>query len=755
MTSVPLLAAGDLAVCALCLGFALYEYWLHREHPAGGRHRSAVVVALGTGVYALGMSLQYTTRDARTAHAAVTVQWLALIVLVHGLLSLSVPLTGRPLPWPRKVEAAFGLGWALAILATSWVVADTVTPLTITFLDRPCLQPSTTPMSVGFLVSYLAMAAFAATRVARGRRDAPDARGFGAALGIWAVCGAFDVAGTVGLLPQIPFGLTEYGFFVLALALVASDVRRYGALLRQIEASQAKLLESFRTLIESAPIGVLVHAKGQVLYTNSELQRMLGYDSGEPLVGRPLMELVHPEDRGRVAARMGEIVTTGATTPHDDTRLLRRDGTSIIADIVGVPTVFADQPAVLAMGQDVTETRGLLAKTMQLDRMIAVGTLAAGVAHEINNPLAYVMANLEFVADELEDLSHPAGAVDPASALVDALSSGARLEEVLQALAEARGGASRVRDIVRDMGLFSREDTHVVEPFALAPVIESALNMAWNQVRHRARLVRDVQALPSILGSSGKLGQVVLNLVVNAAQSIPEGHAEEHTIRVAASTDARGWAHIEVSDTGSGIPLEVQSRVFDPFFTIKPPGQGTGLGLAICRSIVLAHRGDITFESAVGHGTTFRLSLPPCEAASAAEEAPIPAPPRSADSRRRPRLLIVDDEPLVARAIERILRCEYDVTVANTGAQALDCLERGPSFDAILSDLMMPTMTGVQLHAEVRLRWPALAEHMVFVTGGAFTDEARAFLQEMPNARVEKPHGLSTLRSVLAKVLAR
>lgn len=748
MTSVPLLAAGDLTLFAVCLGFALYEGWLDREHPADERHRSALVVALGTGVYALGMSLEYTTRDARTAHLAVNVQWLALIVLVHGLLSLSVPLTGRPLPWPRKVEAAFGLGWALAIAATSWVVADTVTPLTMTFLDRPYLQPSTTPMGLAFLVSYLALGAFAATRVARVRRDAPDTRGFGAALTIWAVCGAFDIAGTVGLLAQVPLFLMEYGFFALALALVAGDVRRYGALLRQVEASQAKLLESFRALIESAPIGVLVHAKGQILYANPESQRMLGYGSGEPLVGRPLMELIHPEDRGPVAARVGEIVTTSASAPHRDARMLRRDGTSIIVDVVGVPTVFADQPAVLAMGQDVTESRGLLARTMQLDRMVAVGTLAAGVAHEINNPLAYVMANLEFVADELEDLSHPAGAVDP-------LSSSARLEEVLQALTEARGGAGRVRDIVRDMGLFSREDSHAEEPFALAPVIESALNMAWNQVRHRARLVRDVRALPAILGSSGKLGQVVLNLVVNAAQSIPEGHAEEHTIRVAASTDARGWAQIDVSDTGSGIPLEVQKRVFDPFFTTKPPGQGTGLGLSICRSIVLAHHGEITFESVVGHGTTFRLSLPPSNAASAAEEVPTPAPSRASDPKQRRRVLIVDDEPLVARAMERILRGEYDVTLANTGAQALDCLERGPAFDAILSDLMMPTMTGVQLHAEVRRRWPALAERMVFVTGGAFSDEARVFLQETPNARVEKPHGLTALRSVLAKVLAR
>ncbi|MEI8257766.1 MAG: ATP-binding protein, partial [Deltaproteobacteria bacterium] len=617
----------------------------------------------------------------------------------------------------------------------------------------PYLQPGATPAGAVFLTSYLLLAAFSAARIARYLPDRREALVFGAGLSVWTACGAFDIATLIGLVRPVPMAVMEYGFAALAVALVATDVRRYGVLLRRAEESRDEILESFKLIIECTPIGMLVHGKGRVLYANPACLQILGYTSAPDIVGTPVLDLVHGEDRDTSAKRIADVLQLRRPLPHRDTRMLRRDGTIALVDITAVPFVFAGDPAVLAMAQDVTEQRSVAARTMEMDRMIAVGTLAAGVAHEINNPLAYVIANIDFVATELTDLStspaptHPGGVTaggDAAPIL--------RLTEALRALQEARGGADRVRNIVRDLRVFSREETDAHVSIDLVQVIDSAINIAWNEVRHRSGLVRDFRPVPAILGSRGKLGQVVVNLVVNAAQAIPEGHADENEIRVATFTDARGWAVLEVSDTGGGVPARLRSRVFDPFFTTKPPGQGTGLGLSICQGIVRAHGGEIAFDFTGSRGTTVRVEFPPAPSVAEAPARSI-RPPRGAEQTRRMRVLVVDDEPLVVRSLVRSLRGQFDVTTANSGAEALDHIASDPRFDGLLCDLMMPSMTGMQLHDEIQRRDPRLAEHMVFITGGAFTPEARAFLDRAPNERVEKPYEAAALRAVLLRAI--
>ncbi len=748
IATVPILAAGDIAVTVLCAGSALYEYWLHRQNPAGRRHLPVAFVALATSIYAASMAVEYATRDARVAHHAVMVQWLSLIALVHSLLSFSVLETGRPLPWNRRWEAAAGLAWAVAIVGTPWVVPDSVVPIHVTLLDRPYLQPRSTPLTIAFLAVYLLAAAFASVRIARRAPKRDEGRVTGLAMGFWVACGAVDIAGTIGLLDPVPLFLMEYGFAALLFALVGTDVRRYGELLRRSEESREEILGSFQKIIECTPLGVLVHGKGRVLYANPACLAALGYESAGDLVGKSVLELVHPEDREGALERIQEVLQSRGPSPPRDTRMTRRDGSIVLMDIVGVPIHFAGAPAVLAMAQDVTEQRSIVARTMEMDRMIAVGTLAAGVAHEINNPLAYVTSNIEFVASELAALTAPVGPDRDGGEVTIA----PRITELLRALKEAHTGADRVSSIVRDLRVFSREESGAEVTLDLVQVIDSAINIAWNEVRHRSRLVRDFGTVPAILGSQGKLGQVVVNLVVNAAQAIPEGHAEENEIRVATYTDARGWAVLEVTDTGSGIPPELRSRLFDPFFTTKPPGQGTGLGLSICQGIVRAHRGEITFDFTGTRGTTVRVEFPP--GPPGRERRSIPAPPRTrTDETRRMRLLVVDDEPLVARALERSLRAMFDVTTASSGAEALARIAAEPAFDGLLCDLMMPTMTGMQLHEEILRRSPQLAEQMVFITGGAFTPEAQAFLERVPNARVEKPYEVASLRAVLREAM--
>jgi signal transduction histidine kinase len=254
----------------------------------------------------------------------------------------------------------------------------------------------------------------------------------------------------------------------------------------------------------------------------------------------------------------------------------------------------------IGVALDITERKVIEAKLMQAERLASMGTLAAGVAHEINNPLTYVMANIGFVAERLPKLI-PTRSAGPLAA---------QLEELGTALGEAQEGAIRVRQIVRDLKTLSRGDEEHYGPVDVRTIIESSINMVMNDLRGRAKLVRDMGAVPTVEASESRLGQVFLNLLVNAVQAIEPGDIARNEIRVATFTDGAGRAVVTVTDTGGGIPPHVMGRIFDPFFTTKPVGSGTGLGLFICHGIVKAQGGEITAESAAGRGTTFRVVLP-------------------------------------------------------------------------------------------------------------------------------------------------
>ncbi len=234
------------------------------------------------------------------------------------------------------------------------------------------------------------------------------------------------------------------------------------------------------------------------------------------------------------------------------------------------------------------------------DRLATVGRLTAGVAHEINNPLAYIRSNLHFALEELPPL-------------LDADSREARGGQVAaltEALSEAREGVERVRSIVKDLKTLSRSEEMGRGPVDLGPVVQSAARMANHEIRSRARLVMDWEQVPPVAGDGMRLGQVFLNLLVNAAQAIPPDRVTENEIRVKAWASAPDRVTVAVSDTGCGIPPDVLPRIFDPFFTTKPVGEGTGLGLPVCRNILSALGGELSVESEVGRGTTFRVTLP-------------------------------------------------------------------------------------------------------------------------------------------------
>ncbi len=491
----------------------------------------------------------------------------------------------------------------------------------------------------------------------------------------------------------------------------------------------------FRRIVETAQEGIwMLDEAGRTTYMNRRMAEMVGAKADE-LLGTAAEDLIDVDHRAAFVEQLARLAELRPSPDRLEYGLRRRDGSAFWGSIAlsAAREATGRCSGFLAMVTDVTEQRKLQEQLVISDRMATVGTLAASVAHEINNPLAGVVANLQLALAATPEEGGPPDAETAAG--------------VREELRDALEAAERVRRITRDLKIFSGPRDEGTSPVDVQAVIESALRMAWNEIRHRARVVREYQPVPRVEGNESRLGQVFLNLIVNAAQAMAEGRAEENVIAVATRLDRKGRVLIEVRDTGSGMPPEVLRRLFTPFFTTKPVGKGTGLGLSICHRIVASMRGEIAAESAVGRGSVFRVALPVAQPEASlsvppSERAPVTAP-------RRARLLVVDDEAFIGKTVSRVFAGEHDVTIETSARRALDRITRGESFDVILCDLLMPEVTGMDLHAEIRRSHPELAASIIFMTGGAFTPRARAFLDEVRGAWIDKPFDVADLKNAV------
>ncbi len=511
-----------------------------------------------------------------------------------------------------------------------------------------------------------------------------------------------------------------------------SDVSERRVAISALQESEAR----FRSVVEGAPDGVAILRGQQILFLNPRAARMLGLSSPEAGKGRLITEFLEPDDAELAELRIGELVASGRV--HRDPAEYRSksaDGEQLVVEISSIPIDLGGERSVLAFARDITERKAIQARLAEAERLTALGVLSAGVAHEINNPLAYVLLNLEYLRQQLPRLAE-----DPA-----------RLSDLMVRVRDACHGAERVATIVRDLRTFARGDDGTRGPVDLREVIEAAINIAGNTLKQSARIVRDYGESPLVDASANRLEQVFLNLLLNAAQALPNGDPERDEIRIRLYGDQLR-AVAEIVDTGPGIPDPVIGRIFEPFFTTKPVGVGTGLGLPICRSILAAHGGTIEVESKPSEGATFRIILPASSTARGAVRRTSSRPLVTLGPRGR--VLVVDDEVAVGSTLRLVLQREHDVQLATSGEEALRLLASGTQFHAIVCDLMMPGMTGVDLYEAIRTAHPGLEQRMVFMTGGALLAKTEEFMSRVKNPLLEKPFDVPLVRRTLEKLVA-
>jgi PAS domain S-box-containing protein len=489
----------------------------------------------------------------------------------------------------------------------------------------------------------------------------------------------------------------------------------------------------FRFLVESAPDGVVILKRGVIVFINPKAAQLLGVRSVDQALGRPIAAFQPPEDAALAGKRIAAMLRDGVEFPPSEYGVLGVPGR--VVEIKSIACEWDGEQAVLAFARDVTERNAIQRRLVESDRLAALGTLAAGVAHEINNPLTYAQLSTYHVGRLLETARLP----DETLAL---------LREYLENIDH---GIARITSITQSLRSFAKSDADPPGPVDLDLVLTRALKMVDNDLRHAARLAREVAPMPPVLGNAARLEQVFVNVLINAIKALPPDPDQPHEIHVAAEHVA-GRVTVTIRDTGCGIPAALRGRIFEPFFTTRDVGRGMGLGLSVSKTIIESQGGAIEVDSVENVGTTVRVHLPThpasADAAEPASAAADGAPPAAVITSPRRRVLVIDDEALICRAIAQALSESHDVAVATTGSDAL-ALVASSRFDVILCDVMMPDINGHELYRRIAAQHPGLERRLVFMTGALASGVAQA-LEDLPNPWLAKPFEIEQVLELIA-----
>jgi len=515
---------------------------------------------------------------------------------------------------------------------------------------------------------------------------------------------------------------------------MGSDKPRKRTRSREELEQQAELTER---IVEAVPGGIVhVRSNGSIALANPEALRILGlsYDEltdrytqdfeTETIFedGSPCSNEAYPVTQALLTGEPQRNVTIGVRKPDGELSWAVFNAIPVkdqnTGEVTGAVVTFID----------ISARKRTEAQLIAADRLASVGTLAAGVAHEVNNPLTYLLFKLQKLRRRFA-----AENADPE----------------LRADADlALEGAERIRSIVEDLGSYARADNDEPGPVDVISVVELAAKMVANELRYRAKLVRDYQDVPAVLANESRLGQVFVNLLINGVQAIAEGDVAHNEIRVSTRVQPDGCVRIEVADTGHGIPAELLGRVFEPFITTKPRGKGTGLGLHICHNIVTSMHGQLSVSSEVGSGTVFSVVLPQAKGRAATVQA-LGSEPEIPTTERGLRILVVDDEEAI-RDVFRATLPEHEIVTSASGREAIAELD-GEDFDLVFCDLLMPDLTGMDVYSHLSEKRPEVARSVVFMTGGVFTEHSREFVGTVKNRVMRKPFTPDEIVSAVAK----
>lgn len=519
----------------------------------------------------------------------------------------------------------------------------------------------------------------------------------------------------------------------------------------------------FTSLIEGFPDGILFHHQGKILFANKKMKSFLNY-SDSSLVGKSVFEIISPTYHEIIKKRMEAVAQNQDLQgkPLEVEFEIFGSDKHFYGECTSTNLHYLGMPCVAVIARDLSERKSYETHLLETDRLASLGQMAAGVGHEVNNPLCFIVLKLEILKEQLAAKSDTSA---------------------IDSICEIEDGISRIQTIVGDLKTLSRDHGDDLSSFVdITKTLVAAISMAKNEIQQRAQLEVEITDLSPLLVNEARLGQIFLNLLINAAQAIEPGNINKNKIIVRAYNDGP-MVTVQISDTGSGIPEFVQENLFKPFYTTKPVGQGTGLGLSICKSLVGRFNGTLSFKSENGIGTTFTVSFPAAKELNLRTHVgPIEidqhVPDRmknnaaihenrqiydssdqasrgkdlSLSKQSKKRILVIDDDDMVLETLAGVLSKNYIPVALNDAAAALAELNSGVQFDAIICDLMMPNMNGMQFYDALKKLNSEFCQKVIFLTGGSFTEIADTFLNQKEIISFQKPIRKKELFEILEKI---
>ncbi len=510
--------------------------------------------------------------------------------------------------------------------------------------------------------------------------------------------------------------------------LVGLDVTEDSITRTNLERSEATMSAMLRAQPElifrlDNELRILDVKPGSDVEESAILTKLIGHSVADAFSAMPAVEFA---ELHKFFARLAECVTKGEAI-EERVNAPSRSGQQRHMSVSSHPLLDGRESVIVV--RDETSRTIVEQRLRVAERMASVGTLAAGIGHEINNPLAYVSMNVELLKEELGDLPQETR------------------ERIAGLLAGIADGTSRIQHIIQPLRQMSRIEARQHVEVSLKKSLDAALATTEHQRRHRIKLFLEIEDVPDVLGDPTEVVQVFVNLLVNAVNSMetPKEHGQ-HELRVRLfRTDKE--VVVEIEDTGIGISKENLGTIFTPFFSTRMREAGTGLGLSIVHSIVTDMSGTIQVHSRVGHGSTFRVAFAPVEITPKVDVVVPVEPPKVQAPKRKAQIIVVDDEPMIRQSMARVL-AKHEVTCFGSGSEALAYLNSHPKPDLVICDVTMPGMSGLELFSMLEASSPDVLDRLVFVTGGAFTAQTEQFLQRPDIRCLYKPVLTEVLRQL-------